>query len=234
MSRKLFSFVVSLGCLATAGPVALAADDNVIRIIREDGTVTEYDLPQDAVNAPVSPAPVSPSPVSPSVIKPEQPVPPPSEEKAQSAPPTAADTGAGSEAAGVSDKKSPDVVTDRPEEAAQTPELDPKPKPKPKKQAKPAASAKHEIAPAVLIPLPGRKPPLPYHLTKPSGPEKDNAGYITRDAALRIALAAAPPARRFEVTPVTYRDFPAYRVTFVTDEGVSEIFVDAVDGRILK
>ncbi|MEM9469902.1 MAG: PepSY domain-containing protein, partial [Pseudomonadota bacterium] len=58
---------------------------------------------------------------------------------------------------------------------------------------------------------------------------------IDKDAALRIALEYAPPARSYTVFENRqFQDRVVYQVSFRTPEGVHDVLVDAENGKVLK
>lgn len=89
--------------------------------------------------------------------------------------------------------------------------------------------------PENALPIPPRKPDAesrkPYRPYKWALPE---GHAVTSDAALRIALEVAPPARSFEVSRRIYQDRPVFQVTFKTEGGFHDVLVDAQTGEILK
>ena len=99
-------------------------------------------------------------------------------------------------------------------------------KPKPKKavkaKSKPVAK-KRPQDPLALIP-----PRKPHRQVLPAGQQ------ITKDKALYIALAEAPPSRDVQVYSVQGAQGPAYSVLFKTEDGMYEILVDAASGVILQ
>lgn len=217
--RPLFFVIFVLVLALSCGPV-FAADNNVIKIIREDGSVTKFELPEGAARSPVSTKTTKQKAEKPKTQEKQQAV-----QKKQPE----------QESAPLEKAVSPEQKTKTENAAVDAEpvarEAEKKALPEQKvtstedvvEQAKPRKAA---------LPVPGRKPPIPNRLTLKE--PKPGQQYITRDAALRIALDVAPPARRFNVVPVTYKDKPAYQVTFVTDDGTKEIMIDAQTGDIMR
>lgn len=95
-------------------------------------------------------------------------------------------------------------------------------------------------------PSPKRTPPKPPsvkgptkeesigRVVKPAPAPVQEGAKIDKDAALRIALEIAPPARRFLVSRRTYQDRPVFQVTFFTENGPHDILIDSETGEILK
>lgn len=114
--------------------------------------------------------------------------------------------------------------------------------PPPRAPQKPSVGTSAAAKPVVparrsekALPIPQRKPDVesrkpyqPYKWALPKGHA------ITSDAALRLALEVAPPARSFEVSRRVYQDRPVFQVTFKTENGLHDVLVDAETGEILK
>lgn len=199
------------------------AQDNVIRVIKDDGTEAVFEIPEPerASIPPATPQPQrSPEilpkaaepaakPVKPgkpmaatkpsSVFRPVEPV-RVSPEKLIAAPP-ADETGA----------KPGKTEVRRPKPVARS-----KPAPAPRraavsepKMADPSKSATG--TPAQILP----------------------STTITADLAKAIALDHAPPARTMSVTRRTYEGKPVFVVTFKTESGPYDVLVDAASGAVL-
>ncbi len=116
------------------------------------------------------------------------------------------------------------------------------PRPKAKPKETPAAE---EVAVLATLPVkakpalvPDNVPLKPESMGRVVGKEKKQVakpqGPVTAAVATRIALEVAPPARGYEVTQRTYKDRPAFMVTFKTENGPHDILVDAQTGELLK
>ncbi len=96
-------------------------------------------------------------------------------------------------------------------------------------------ATKRSKAAAKMPPLPGRKPIASRAAAfVPEDMPREDAVPLTRDDAVRIALKAAPPARRFQARQIVHKERPVYIVTFFTDGGPHDILVDAETGDIVQ
>lgn len=216
------------------------AQENVIRVIGEDGSVQEIELKSSTRSA----VPRLPKEEPPKIVKP-QPLPEPE----PILPPV---------------PDMPEIKTEMPEQLKAIVELLPEEEAEPEIEvdvapaddvlAEPAAV---EDAPALEQPQepdeiiewqqeervggvmikPGRKPAVPYRYAKPdysAAKKVTPSGPVTKEQALAIAVEKAPPASGMMAVPRVIDGQPVYVVKFRTENGPLEIVVDQATGAILR
>lgn len=191
---------------------AHAQDNSKIRVINEDGSVSEVDLPGWGVAPPEeskkSSRKVKENPVEESSV---------AEEEA----PAAAPAPPARKSAETQKKQEPA------EKAPPIPEY----VEKKKRPATPVAA----VAPVSKAPpVPGRKPaPMtPEEIAAVPPPSLDDV--IHQNEAVGIALKYAPPSKDFRVLRRLQDGLPVYAVLFKTETGVHEVIVDAFSGSVLE
>lgn len=196
----------------------LLAKDNVIRIIKEDGTVVEFEMgrPPEAVPVAEEQAPEAEKAVMPSSPEQETATVPAAEESPVSEQPAAQD--------------SIEEITAEP--AAPSPLPDVKPKSEPEK---PKQAARKDTAP-----VPPRKPAgAQYAAPDAYVPSRSDItpglSVISKDVALAIALEnGAPPAHSVQVLPRTYEGRDIFVVQFRTENGLYDMLVDRHSGALIE
>lgn len=190
------------------------AQDNIIRIIKEDGSVVEFEMGRPPEAAP-EPAPVSASAPEP---EPESTALPKSEPKAPA----------------VVEKEPMAGVPETASQNAQAPVAE-----KPKKAAKPKAVVKTKASTST-VPIPMRKPAAAkYAAPDVYAPSRSDVTpgetVITKNVALAIALENdAPPARSVQVLPRNYEGRPVFVVQFRTEDGLYDMLIDRRSGEIVE
>ncbi|MCB1533037.1 MAG: PepSY domain-containing protein [Alphaproteobacteria bacterium] len=223
------------------------AQENVIRVIGDDGSVQEIELPIKE-NKAVQRLPEEPKPQPRQAAPAPQPQTPPE----PTLPPIPA---------------LPELRPQMPQELKAI--VTPKPAPVMEKQEEaappvaepPAASApqqetvewqQDERAGIAMI-TPSRKPPVPAVFTQPkpaplspvASPQASPApakistpvkpsGPLTKEQAVAIAMEKAPPARRVMAVPAVHNGRSVYAVTFSTESGPVNIMVDSNTGDIVQ
>lgn len=179
------------------------AQDSAIRVINEDGSVSEIELPGWGATLPEAVQKVSRKVKE----KPVEADPAVEDKSAVAAPPPA--------------KKSAET-----ERLPAIPEYVEKQQP----SAPPVARAAPALK---APPLPGRKPqPMtPEEIAAISPPSLDDV--IHQNEAVGIALKYAPPSKDFRVLRRLQDGRPVYAVLFKTEIGVHEVVVDAFNGSVL-
>jgi len=199
------------------------AQDNKIRVINEDGSVSEVDLPGWSA-AP----PQETNKSSRKAVKKEEPaaeeesveVEPVTEEKI----PAAAPAPPAKKSAGMRKEQEP---------AEKLPPI-PEYVEKKKQPVAPVASASSSSSPSMAPPVPGRKPAPMTAAEIAAIPPPSLNDVIHQNEAVGIALKYAPPSRDFRVLRRLHNGQPVYAVLFRTDNGVYEVVVDAFSGRVLE
>lgn len=205
-------FVLFLAFIA----IPAYAQDSTIRVINEDGSVSEIDLPGWGAAPPEETKKLSRK------VK-EEPVP---EEKSVEAEPVVEDKPA--VAAPQPAKKSTETEKTPAEKLPPIPQYVEK-----KKRPVPAASAVASVPTHKIPPVPGRKPvPMtPQEIAAIPPPGLDDV--IHQNEAVGIALKYAPPSKDFRVLRRLHDGQPVYAVLFKTETGVYEVVVDAFSGGVL-
>lgn len=194
MRIALLSFAVLLMGAGLAG-----AQDNVIKIINEDGSVTLFDpyAGQEGPKPELEPQTGQPkqAALSPKASKPEP------------------------EGAERVDQLATESTLIVPKELE---------KPVIEKKAKKPAVKK------ASAPKPERRPAEKIKRQQELEQSIEQAGSISEDMALQIALDVAPPSRGFRVSLQSLEDKPVYAVLFRTHEGPYEVLVDGQSGKVLS
>ena len=213
--KEHFLGVIFAAVLMTALPAL--AQDGAIKIINEDGSVTEFKIPknEDAMRRTPQPPP-EPEPE----MEAQAPVPVEAEELR---PPARPRDFLGRVLGYEGKKDAPAPVKEEiVEEAA----------PEPVKEK----SRKKDVAKAVeaqrALPYPAHKPATPkgYEQEPPPAPD----ALISQNAAVGIAIKHAPPASDFKVFRAMHNSRPVYSIVFKTDYGDREVLVDAFTGDVVK
>lgn len=206
----LIRLLIILLVVILAVPVA-QAQDNVIRVINEDGSVTEFEIPGWGAEAPrvpkaqpkVQPKKQAPQKRSPRKVEPKKTVPLLKDEPMA---PTIDD------AVG---------KTIEPSEMEVTPETlsESFPFPLPSRKPRvPAGFGKKNVRDL---------PPAPTELMPGT--------VINEKRAIDIAIDHAPPSRKFKTFRIVVDGRPVYQVVFKLDSGgVHEVLVDAFTGDLVK
>lgn len=109
--------------------------------------------------------------------------------------------------------------------------------PKIERVAPPTSQPKTKMAKPKTKPAVKKRPKDVLALVPPRKPHRQlmPAGEpITKDKALYIALAEAPPSRDVQVFPVQSEQGLAYSVLFKTEDGMYEVLVDGASGLIMN
>lgn len=202
-------FILGLSVCVLTFPVvagdAFAQQANTITIIREDGSKEVIPLE----TAPPVPERVERAPRLEVETKPSV---------APSAAPKAAPESVSEPVVPRVERVAPPVSQDKPKVVEQQPA-----KPAKKPAPKTVAAKRAPLDPLAIIP-----PRKPHRQVLPAGE------VITKEKALYIALAEAPPSRDVQVYSVPTEQGSAYSVLFKTDDGMYEVLVDAASGVILS
>lgn len=203
--RVLGSFLLVVICLVCAMP----AHADVIRVIQEDGSTVEIDIP-GAVQVPPRPAPeLVPDPLSDPLYEPlSEPLPEPVPVVAPAS-------------------VAPDATTEKLLETEVSPE----------QEGAETIAQPEPVEPD--YPRPDRKPRVPVVEKIEAAAPANKAGPVmtgplTRDQAVQVALDYAPPARRMQILPRIYEGRKVYVVAFFTDNGREDILVDMISGEIVE
>lgn len=215
--RRMKIFLLAAAILLSS--VSAYAQDNAIKVVNPDGSVSVFEIPGSVPQVSEDSPPPAPEP---QLRKKQQeepvaaeikPVEPPKKEEVKKVaePPKAAPV-----------KKASAPVT---------------PPAKKEKSAPAVEIVKEETGTFTRIPPPpGRKPSKntasatePAALSKPLR-EQD---ILSRNEAVGIALRDAPPASDFKVFQRMFEGGPVYTVVFKTEDGVHEVMVDAFTGEIV-
>ena len=198
-----------------------AAGDNAIKIVNEDGSVTVFEIPKEAVKA-------APPPEKGGWGLRRRPEERRREETAAPAPEAVE-----YEELAVPAEEPPEEYVP-PQKPVETIDWRGEPVGKaaaPAENARPAEIVK-------LIPVPGRKPlRTPASMARvdevPDSFPLPQGGVIPQNRAVAIAIDRAPPARDFDVFRRMHGDRRVYAVVFRTDSGPYEVLVDAQSGDVV-
>lgn len=201
MKMKFFFFVSAFVFLAA---LPARAQDGEIKIINEDGSVTEFKIPKNEDAMRRTPQPEYEAPVS---------APAPSARKEKPAK--------------REEKENPLVQRDFLGRVLSHEEKKAEPAP-----AKPAKEDIAGEKTQRTLPYPARKPAVPpgYEEDQSSAPGTP----ISQNAAVAIAIKNAPPASDYKVFRAMHNGARVYAVVFKTDYGDREILIDALTGDIVK
>jgi len=194
---------------AVAVAPAAVAQENMIKVIDGTGNVTEFEIPDEAVNAPVSPQVQTPKIIEPRKQESLRVKTAPRNEK--SAIPANETTKYNFKTKRTESKK-----IDIKEGVA-------------KKSAQPASIQKKRFR----VALPGRKPLLPQKIRRVAGDLPPEMA-IPKNLAIATAVQHAPPARDFKVQRRVHGGIPVYAVIFRTEDGPYTVLVDARSGKIVE
>lgn len=232
--RRAFLFTAALifalpACLSDA-----RAQDNVIRIINEDGTVQEVEMPTRQappmqVERPVPQPRVEQAPAAPQqpARAPEIDIPEVNPEMPETmkaivepvvSPPQSTDDVLQPQLEASGDEVSEDALSEEEYEEIEW-------------------TQSERQLPEGYVVLPGRKPAVPYRHAKPdynSMPAVSPTGPITKGEAITIAMEKAPPSSSVMAALRNHNGAAVYLVTFRTENGPVDIVVDVATGEIVK
>jgi len=210
-----------------AAGVAHAADNRII-IMNQDGTTSEFVIPEGERNKPVTvPPEETKAPQTPRVQVQEKRAEPEAEPLAKAPPPEPVQQEAVEEIAAEpveeiteeAQKTEPAPVTEEAAEEAAEP---------PKKAAKKEEKKAEAIAKSSYIPIPGRKPQAVEAVySMPT----DTA--IPQSVAVSIAIDNAPASSDFKVLRRVHEGIPVYAVVFKTEDGPHVVLIDARNGEVV-
>lgn len=252
-----FGVLILVACMFFVVPV-MAAERGVI-IINPDGTVTESDAPKVAhpTVSTVEEASPEPEPVSMPVPKPamgkKMPVvvktAPRVEVKSEATPemdPQAVHEAAKAkiikhESESVFSNEPEAPVSAEPKSAKKVKSTTPHLKTvKPMKEPanKGAAVAPYSSSPQIKWNKSSKASKKPVKVETPvepePNPEQQTRGPVSREDALRAAIAVAPPFKRSTVLPGNYKGQPVYEVILQTEDGEQSILIDTMTGDVIK
>ena len=199
------------------------AQDGAIKIINDDGSVTEFKIPKNESAMRVVPPPpeLEPEPAMESEMEEFAPASPPPAPREKDKPLERRDflgrvlKYEGKKAASAPAAAAPvtEVVKEMPKETV--------------------AAAKGGSA---MLPVPARKPERAAAASDPAGVSSVSApgAVISQNEAVGIAISHAPPARDFKVFRAMHDNSPVYAIVFKTDKGDFEVLVDAYTGNVVK
>lgn len=216
---------VFLFIFAVAALPARAAD-NMIIIKNKDGSVTEYEIPEESRNRPVEVQRPEPQPQTRIQMK--------SEQKPQESVKQEAERPAEPEQPPAAEPEKAEAAP--PEEAApvEQGQLPPAEPAKAEAKKEPVKEAKKEkVAKGPSIPVPGRKPLLPQQVLETARSLPPDTA-IPKSLAISIAIQHAPPARDFKVLREMHDGIPVYAVVFKTEDGPHTVMVDARNGEVVN
>jgi hypothetical protein len=191
-------------------PFCALAQDNLIRIIHDDGRVDEIEMPGNKKHVP-----------------PEMPA------DTATLPPASKDSPVAEDIAPV--QAAPDPVERAIEKAVRETDKAPAPKvaakPAKKKQQEAKKETPAESAPeGAISQYPASPEAIGRPMLEPEPRQIPPGTEITKEMALSIALDFAPPARSVTVLPRTHNGTPVFVVSFRTDDGIEDFLIDRQTG----
>ncbi len=214
--RSMKIFLLATGILFFS--VSAYAQDNAIKVVNPDGSVSVFEIPGSVPQVSKDSPPPAPEPQL-RKKPPEEPV--------------------AAEIKPVEPPKKEEVNAEVPPKAAPVKKVS-APAPAPVKKEKPVPVVeipKEETGTFTRIPPPPGRKPLKNAApaTETAAPSKSlrEQDIITRNEAIGIAIKYAPPASDFKVFQRMFEGGPVYAVVFKTEGGVHEVLVDAFTGEIV-